>query len=189
MMRWFLGCALAIFAATAQAGYMELGVNGNYRKAYLDQVNSSEAQAMTGSFAYYFGAMSALEANYTYGSAKTILKFNDRPEQTTQVDYEMAGLDLVVTLAGQDAPIRPYVKGGAAYIIRKDTSFRTGGTEIVVGGQPGTDTGLVPSAGAGLRIGIAKAIAIKLGVEGWASTPRNTGLWDVMYRAGVSVMF
>ncbi len=183
-------CAgFAVSLASAQAGYMEVGMNGNYRKAYLDEVNTSEAQALSGSVAYYFGAMSALEASYTYGSAKTELKFPDRPDQITTVNYELGGLDLVITLAGPDAPIRPYVKGGGAYIIRKDTSFRTGGQEVVVSGQSGRDTGLVPSAGAGFKISIAKLISLKFGVEGWAATPRNTNLWDVMYRAGVSVMF
>lgn len=172
------------------AGLWEVGVNGNHRLANLDAHNSTEATAVTGSVAYYFGAMSALEGSYTYGYAKTRLKFTDRPAQTVQVFYDMAGADLVITLLSQESPIRPYVKGGAAYIIAKDTYFSEDGSRTIkLTGIRGEDTGFVPSAGAGVKISLNRIISIKLGAEGWASSPRNSNIWDVMYRGGISVMF
>ena len=174
----------------ANAGLWEIGVNGNHRVANLDANNKTEATAITGSLAYYFGMMSALEGSYTYGYAKTALNFTDRPGQTVQVFYDMVGLDLVITFMGQDSPIRPYIKGGGAYIIAKDTYFQEAGSRTIkLTGVRGEDTGLVPSAGAGIKINISRLVSIKLGAEGWAATPRTPGLWDVMYRGGVSVMF
>lgn len=174
----------------ARAGMWEVGVNGNQRKAFMNADNITEAAALTGSVAYYFGLMSALEASYTYGSSQTRLQFAERSRQKVSVFYEMAGLDLVITFASQDAPIRPYIKGGGAYILRKDTYFEEDGrAAILVTGQSGLDTGLVPSAGAGVRIVLSRVLSLKVGAEGWAATPRNPGLWDTMYRAGISLMF
>lgn len=181
---------LQLIVFSAHAGMWELGVNGNYRKAYMNADNTTDASALTGSIAFYFGTMSALEGSYTYGSAKTRLALKDRPNQTVTVFYEMIGLDLVITLTGQDSVIRPYIKGGGAYILKKDTFFAEDGrTAIMVTGQSGEDTGLVPSAGAGVKINLSRVLSLKLGVEGWSSTPRNAGLWDTMYRAGVSLLF
>lgn len=179
-------CALILgFLPQASAGYLELGVSGSYKQSYIDTDSWELTTAYTASVDWYFALQSALELSYTNGSQQTYLHFDDRPSQTTTNYFELVGLDFVYTFFSPEVVVRPYLKGGAAYLLRKDLVFDTAGQTVVLN----QDTGLVPSAGAGAKISITRDFAIKLGVDGWASTPGTAKRWDYVARAGVSWMF
>ena len=168
---------------------MEVGISGSYRKSYIDTQSYDESEAWTGSLDYYFAPSSAIELSYTDGlSIQNLHSDSGIPDQTTSIYYEMAGVDLVLTLLKPGDVIRPYIKGGGAYILKKDLAYATGGQVVVIGGQWGTDLGFVSNAGAGIKIAITRDFAIKAGAEGWASSPSNSSEWDIMGHLGVDWM-
>src|SRR5574338_699245 len=90
-----------LLASTANAGFYEISATGNYRKSFLDKDNYQESISYTGSVSYYFWEMSALELSYTLGRQIAALKTSPTDTKTfLTTDFEMYGLDLVITFAG-----------------------------------------------------------------------------------------
>ena len=177
---------LSVAAPPAEAGLFELGSSGNYRISRIDKDNYQEMVSYTGSISYYFWEMSAIELSYTEGEQIVVLKIPDENKTTTTTIFRMAGLDLVLTLAGKESPFQPYIKVGGAYI--KKEMYReveTLGTDRLPSSE-----GLVPSAGVGFKIKLTDAMSIKMGVDAWTS-PSNQEPTTIDYagRAGISWMF
>jgi len=178
---------LALFlvsSGSARAGYVELGASGSYRESRISNDSFTIMQAWTGSLAYYFGEFSALEVSYTKG--KTFTKTNIY-EQIAFV--ELTGMDLIITLAGKEAPFRPYVKVGSAYQI-KQIVYKQDGTDAV---QLDKIEGVSPSAGVGFRVLISDSLAIRVGFDAWTSPlvddPNRPSSMDYAARLGVSWIF
>jgi hypothetical protein len=182
--------ALLLFLALlpsrpARAGFIEIAAAGSYRRANIDKNAYDESSSVTGSLSYYLNEMSAIELSYTDGTSTRYIGSTNGQDHTTSAYYRMVGLDFVYTFGERDAILRPYVKGGVAYLLEKRIvdQFQ---------GWPATITedspALVPSAGLGVKISITQALSLKAGVEGWMSGDNNADI-DYAARVGLSWMF
>lgn len=176
----------ATLTPNASAGIFEVGGSGNYRISRLDKDNYQEMTSYTGSVSYYFWEMSALELSYTEGEQIVVLKIPTENKTTTTTIFKMAGLDLVITLASKESVIQPYIKAGGAYITKD--MYRE--VETVGMDRLPSQKGLVPSAGAGIKIKFTNTMSLKVGVDAWTS-PSNQKPTTIDYagRAGLSWMF
>ena len=187
--------ALLVFSTSAFAGFLEIGASVNYRRNSIDENNYSDTTSYTGSMSYYFWARSAIEFSYTYGLGKLSTKADGVGEiQRIQIaQFSMTSADLVLSLAGKEDLIQPYLKFGAGYV---DKSIfledELTGRRLIK-----TQTGIVPSAGVGLKILLSKSLSLKLGVDAWTSPPDDKNAdgsdrkdsIDYAGRAGLSWMF
>ncbi|HAG90327.1 MAG TPA: hypothetical protein DCL41_00555 [Bdellovibrionales bacterium] len=187
--------ALLVFSTSAFAGFLEIGASVNYRRNSIDENNYSDTTSYTGSMSYYFWDRSAIEFSYTYGLGKLSTKADGVGEiQRIQIaQFSMTSADLVLSLAGKEDLIQPYLKFGAGYV---DKSIfledELTGRRLIK-----TQTGIVPSAGVGLKILLSKSLSLKLGVDAWTSPPDDKNAdgsdrkdsIDYAGRAGLSWMF
>lgn len=187
--------AFLVFSTSAFAGFVEIGASVNYRRNSIDENNYSDTTSYTGSMSYYFWDRSAIELSYTYGLGKLSSKADGVGEiQRIQIaQFSMTSADLVLSLAGKEDLIQPYLKFGAGYV---DKSIfledELTGRRLIK-----TQTGIVPSAGVGLKILLSKSLSLKLGVDAWTSPPDDKNAdgsdrkdsIDYAGRAGLSWMF
>lgn len=182
---------IQILSQISFADFIEIGGAGNYRKSNIDSGAFDENSSLTASLSYIFDEMSALELSYTNGYSKRFIGANlAKYDHTTTVFYELIGLDLVITLGSSSSALRPYVKGGVAYLAKKRLVDQFQGFDATVLED---QKGFVPSAGIGLKLSLTKSLSIKAGIEAWTSRPlvggdSNPDL-DVAGRAGVSWLF
>ncbi len=180
-------CALFLlgtltFSISSRAGFVEIGASGNYRKFFVDEINYSESLSYTGSLSYYFWNSSALELSYTNGRSKSI-----SPTQQNQTDFELYGLDLVLSFAPREAAFKPYIKIGGAYQ-KKRIIFLLQNTDPIERRVEGPS----PSGGFGFRLSLTESFGIRAGVDAWTSPMNNSGepvTYDIAGRAGITWMF
>ncbi len=182
-----IACVL-LLAPTAKAGVFEIGVGGSYKRTNIADDAYDESTSLSGSFSYYLDEMSAIELSYTDGVNKRFLGLSTATTHTTSIFYTIVGLDFVLTLGDKAAVLRPYVKAGVGYLLRKRLVDQYQGFAPTIVEDP---PGLVPSAGAGIKISLTQNLSLKLGVDGWTSRPLDSNpiLIDYVARAGLSWMF
>lgn len=167
----------------SHAGFVELGTSGNYRKTYVTEKNYSVMESFTGSFAYYFLANSAIELSYTQGRSTSVTESYD-----AQADFELFGLDFILTFAGKDAPFRPYAKVGAAYQ-KKQVSWKFPNQALITK----RTQGISPSAGLGFQAMMTDNLSLKTGIDIWSSPMSSDSTepttYDISGRIGLSLMF
>lgn len=184
--KWTLSLLLCFISSQAFAGFVELGISGNYRKSSIDRDNYQESLSYTGSLTYYFWEMSALEFSYTNGVSNAVVHPVGDSRTNTITGFELMGLDFILTLAEREAILQPYVKVGGAYI-KKKIIKRTQGLDDRDGGS---SEGLVPSAGLGFKVKLTKELSLKVGVDAWTSPPKQQPvIVDLAGRVGLSWMF
>ncbi len=181
---------VACFSQNAFAIYTELGISYSYKKTSFDKDNYTESQSTTASVSFYFWEQVALELSYTNGVAvrkerQPTNPFADTDRFVTQ-NSSVYGADLVFSLADRKAMIQPYIKGGAAYITKEQITKDQGQDERTISTKPG----VAPSAGAGIKIMITEALAIRAGVDVWSTPVDNeTKTDDMAGRAGLTWAF
>ena len=184
--------ALAL-SAPAHAGFIEIGASGSFRRSNIDVDAYDESLAVTGSLSYYFSESTAIEASYTDGQNKRVISENVANGHVTKMFYKTAGLDFVLSFGGKESAIRPYLKVGGNYIISKRIvdQYRDANNNLYPANVIEDEPGLVPSFGAGFKLGLTESLSLKLGVDGWTSRPTNKPPVTVDYvgRAGLSLMF
>lgn len=176
-----------VFVRPGWAGFIEIGGTGAYRKTTLSKTNFSENKAITASLAYYFMELSALELSYTNGLYSTKSTPSDPTlGQTVKADYDQVGLDFILSFAGRQSPIRPYIKVGGAYIRKRFLIQPYGYTAEEVTPDPS----LVPSAGLGIKIRLSDHLSFKFALEGSSTPlPDKSSTFDYVGQAGVSWIF
>lgn len=175
---------------SVHAGFIEVGASGNFKRVNVADDVTDTQRSVTGSLAYYFTEMSALELSYTDGLQKSEVKSTTGLGQTISVQYSMVGLDFILTMGERDAILRPYFKAGAAYILEKKrtTEFEFNPAASSVSEE---DPALVPSAGLGFRLLLTKNWSLKAGVDVWSSKSisEDNAKLDYAGRLGLSWMF
>ena len=183
---WVILLLLAGVPTSSWAGIVELGASANFRRSTIDDNNFQESTSYTGSLSYYFWEMSALELSYTEGEAFLSVKPLDDTKIITTSTFKLIGVDLIITLGSQQSTLQPYVKIGGAHIEKKIVRQAEGldASEIE------SPSGIVPSAGIGLKIALGRSFSIKIGLDAWTSPmgEKNKTL-DYAGRAGISWMF
>lgn len=181
--RFIIVAALLSYSIIANAGYIELGGSGNYRQTYVNEVNYSITQSLTGSISYYFWENSALEMSYTSGRSSNIT-----PAYTATAYFELYGLDFVLSFGAKEAFLRPYAKLGAAYQ-KKSIVYQ----QALVNAITETSEGASPSAGFGFKLALSQTLGLKVGVEAWSSPITSDSsvktTYDIAARAGISWIF
>ncbi|MGE3975593.1 MAG: outer membrane protein [Bdellovibrionales bacterium] len=185
MRQTLISCFLLLSSTNALAGFVEVGASGSYRYTTVDEFNYSKTQSLTGSVAYYFWELSALEFSYTDGTNMTYGKTATNETYIATTRFQLTGLDLVISFAGRQDPFRPYIKFGGAYQ-RKKLTYEQGYFTPV----ERTSEGFAPTAGAGFKLAITQEFAIKLGADAWTSPISETPIrYDFAASAGISWLF
>ena len=185
---YILGIILLLFSHVSWAGFIELGANANYKSSKFNDDNTAETISYSGSIAYYFLEQCAFEITYTSGYSK-------QESQATPIDdkyliednFDMGSLDLVLSLAGKEAAVQPYLKLGGGYMIKERFIKVNNGPKL----SASQIEGFVPSAGAGVKFMLTNTFSIKLGVDAWTSPVSSNDEKTIDYsgRAGVSWIF
>ena len=168
--------------------YVEVGANYNYKKSTYDANNNFEQQSSTFSLSFYFWEQLGVELSYTNGLAiKTELASYSQALKTTTTQYsDIYGGDLIYVLVGKQAKFQPYIKGGAAYVKKKQIIQAEGQAASEIVPSPG----LAPSYGLGFKFFLTESLALRAGYD-IIHTPidENTKVDDISGRVGLSWIF
>lgn len=173
---------------TAQAVYTELGVSYNYKKITYDEANNTESQGLTGSIAFYLWERVGLELAYTSSTAYKIEPTYDITSQTRERKtiqrsniYE-ANLQYLLT-PDRKATFQPFIKGGVAYISKKQELQIDNDFAQEVKPKPGFG----PSVGVGMKVFLSETMSLRFGYD-VVRTPidDNTTADDITGRMGIS---
>jgi len=174
------------FQPSAKAVYVELGINYAYKKSTYDNLNNTEQQSTTGSLSFYAWEQLGIELSYTNGlyvqKAKSYGSSVALQRTTTQYS-DIYGADLIYLLTGKQSRFQPFIKGGAAYIRKKQV--------VQDDGQPANEAvptpGVAPSYGVGLKYFLTESLAIRAGYD-VIRTPidSSTTVDDITGRVGLS---
>lgn len=175
---------LCLTSHLAAAGFLELGATANYRRSTISDENYQESISYTGSISYYFWEMSAIEVSYTQGYSKLVVTPFGGDRSTTETDFSLLGLDLVLSFAGRKDMFQPYIKVGGAHISKEIyRQSAEGFSKVLIAEQ----SGVVPSAGIGFKIKISERFSVKVGVDAWTSPLEEDPVTvDFAGRAGIS---
>lgn len=189
---WALVLSSAFVSSPANAGFIEIGGSGSYRRSNIANDAFDESISSTGTLAYYFNEASAVEISYTDGQSKRVISETASSGHITTMYYRSTGLDFIYTIGGKDAVLRPYLKIGAQYILSKRIvdQYRYNGVWLAADTYESPPS-LVPSAGLGFKFSVTQNLSMKVGVDAWTSRPMNEKpmTLDVFGRAGLSWLF
>jgi outer membrane protein W len=181
MMKRILLFVILFCSLPAKAGYFEIGGSGSYRKTSQDKDNYSVFKSITGSVAYYFWELSALEVSYTRARQD-----ENYTTYSSTVFQEIFETDFIFTLATRKSTFQPYIKVGAAYQVKK-SEYKQPNTSPT---PLPTVRGWGPSGGIGFKFMMNENLALKAGIDIWSS-PLNQDpvTYDYAFRGGLSVLF
>lgn len=176
----------SLFAVPAFA-FTEIGINYNYKKSAFDSDNISEQQSATGSLAFYFWERLGLELSYTNG---LYVKKEKQPDfagaflRETTIYTDAYGADLIYIFADKKTAFQPFIKGGAAYIKRRQVVQDSNNNPWEIEYK-----GLSPSYGVGFKLFLTEAFALRASYD-ILETPvdNNTKVEEVTGRVGISWM-
>lgn len=188
---FFLVLVALLTTQPAQALYTELSLSYSYKKVTFDAQNTTESQGLTSSISFYIWDRVALELSYTNSlfvkkesEVDTIGSTQTRTTTQTSDIYETNLQYLLVP--DRKATFQPYIKGGAAFIKKKQQVQIGGDFPFEISPQPGWG----PSVGIGTKIFLTENLSLRLSydvvrtpIEGSATADDATG------RAGISWMF
>jgi hypothetical protein len=180
---------LAVFFSSfsAHAIFTELGVNYAERTTYFDTSNSIKTKSTTASFSFYIWEKLGLELSYTNGIMERYESYtsNGILVNSTITQYQtITGSDLILSFADRRAFFQPYVKGGMAYIKKRQVVTDNYGSSAVEL-APGT----VPSLGAGFKFMLTEAFGLKFSYDQWATPNQNLSIKDTAMRVGLTWVF
>ena len=174
----------------AQAMFIELGLSYNYMKRTFSEMDKVENQGTTGSISFYAWEQIALELSYTNGlyvKKERENSISDPNSQRTTTQYsDIYESNLIFVFADRKATFQPYVKGGAAYIKKKQVVQIGNLAPFEVQPKPGW----APSYGIGAKLLVTETMAIKFSYDA-VRTPidDSAAVDDVTGRVGLSWMF
>jgi hypothetical protein len=177
---------LFIFPLNSNAFFTEISISHSYKKTTFSTDNNVESELLTGSVSFYIWDHIAIESSYTKGMAMRKEKESSTPLRTVSQDTTVYGLDLVLSLSDRKAVFQPYLKGGTAYIIKKQVVTDEGNPSFEINPNPG----LAPSYGIGFKIKFTDTLALTTGIDVW-QTPLDDGTKtnDIASRSGISWIF
>lgn len=184
LLRLFVFLCL-LLPSFGQAAFIELGLSSNYRKSNLDADNFTETKSLTGSVSYYFMALSALEFSFTQGLTTVETDRSLTTGQTTKTEFQLLGLDFILSSGEREDRFRPYVKAGIVHVSSK----------IIIENNFATDTikpesGIAPSVGVGVKILLNKHFSLRFGADMWSSPLSQDPIeYNYAGRAGISWLF
>ena len=182
---------VGLFSNSAHAVATEVGFNYQYKKTIVDSLNNVEQQGMTGTLALYFWEQVATEFSYTNSVYVKREKADAVPgsslQRITTQTADVYGLDLIYVRADRKARFQPYIKGGIAYLKKKQSYIQ--GTDSWPTDGSGVMQGWGPSYGVGLKFFLTETISFRAGYD-VVRTPidNSNSADDTSARVGLSWM-
>lgn len=182
LLNLFIVSLFFIFPVEGHAIYTEFGLSQSYKKTAFSETNFVESEMLSGSVSFYLWEKVALEVSYTQGLA--VRKESESTSQTLTITQHSTvyGSDLILGFAERSATFQPYIKGGVAFIEKKQV-YQDSGTPAY---ETTPEPGYVPSYGGGLKIKLTANFGINTGIDIWKDDATNTN--DISTRTGVTWM-
>lgn len=171
--------------------FTELGLSYNYKKVTFDENNNMESQGVTGSLAFFIWERVGFEVAYT--NSLLIKKELQLPtpgstsHRTTTQNADIYEFNAQFLLSPhRKATFQPFVKGGVAYISKRQQVQIDSDAPYEINIKPGVG----PSAGIGMKIFFTETLSVRLSYD-VVRTPIDSGSTadDVTGRAGISWIF
>ena len=161
---------------------MELGISYGYSKKTFNTTNFYQTDSKSASLSFYLFERLATELSYTdsfYESQESDVTST----RTVQQSSKISNASLIYMLVGNRSAVQPYIKAGAAYIVKDQVVKYLNASAIEIP----RSAGWAPSYGAGLKIALTERFAIKLSYDLW-KTPLSDGTNsdDTSFKAGLS---
>jgi hypothetical protein len=183
----FLFLSIFFSSLSAYAVFTELGVNYAERMTYFDANNNIKTKSTTASLSFYIWEKLGLELSYTNGIMERYESYtsNSILVNSTITQYQsITGSDLILSFADRRAFFQPYIKGGMAYIKKRQVvtdNYGSSSVELA----PGT----VPSLGAGFKFMLTEAFGLKFSYDQWATPNQSLSIKDTAMRVGLTWVF
>lgn len=167
----------------AQAMYTEFGISQSYKKTSFSPDNFVESEMISGSVSFYVWEQVAIEFSYTKGLAVRKETEVNYPAKTITQYSSIYGTDLILGFADRQSTFQPFIKGGAAYIEKRQVSQDAGTAAFQTNPKPG----FVPSYGVGLKIKLTQNFGLSTSLDVWKDEAASTN--DLASRTGITWMF
>lgn len=171
------------YHSSSWAIYTEFGLSQSYRKTSFSSNNYLESEMVSGSVSFYFWERIALELSYTKGLG--VRKESDSTQivRTITQYSTVYGTDLIFSFADRTTMFQPFIKGGAAYIQKKQVTQDEGTPSFITTPKPG----YVPSYGVGLKIKLTQNFGLSTSLDIWKDDSSESN--DIASRTGITWMF
>lgn len=171
-----------LVAIKSQALVTEVGLSYGYSKKTFNASNFYQTDSKSASVSFYFFEKWALETSYTdsfYESQES----DSNSTRTVQQSSQVSNGSIIYMMLDKKNMVQPYLKGGVAYITKKQVIKYLNASAI----ETPTSVGWAPSYGGGLKFVLSERFSIKLSYDVW-QTPLsdNTSSDDTSFRAGLS---
>ena len=183
MISCFCTLTITTLSHNAQAIYTEFGISQSYKKTSFSSDNFVESEMISGSVSFYIWEQVALEFSYTKGLAVRKEAEANYPVKTITQYSSIYGTDLILGFADRQSTFQPFIKGGAAYIEKRQVSQDAGYDSFQTNPTPG----FVPSYGVGLKIKLTQNFGLSTSLDVWKDSETNTN--DLASRTGITWMF
>jgi len=178
-----LSFLIFILSSKAQAIYTEFGISQSYKKTSFSTDNYVESEMLSGSVSFYIWEQVALEFSYTKGLAVRKETEVNYPIKTITQYSSVYGTDLILGFADRQSTFQPFIKGGAAYIEKRQVTQDAGNQPSQYNPKPG----YVPSYGVGLKIKLTQNFGLSTSLDVWKDDSMSTN--DLASRTGITWMF
>jgi outer membrane protein W len=178
----FLLLATYFVTQNASAIGIELGLSYSYQKKTFNATNYYQYDSKSASVSFSFLEKLALELSYTDGFYES-QESDTQSTRTIQQQTKMADASLIYMFLDRQSLIQPYIKGGAAYIQKKQEVRYLNASTITIP----ESSGVAPSYGAGLKFALSERFSIRVGYDVW-QTPLSDGSKsdDSAFKAGLT---
>lgn len=173
--------AISLIAPASWALVTELGLSYGFQKKTFNASNYYQSDSKSASVSVYFLEKLMLELSYTDGFYEG-QESDSTSTRTIQQSTKMADTSLVFMLLDRKGMIQPYLKGGVAYISKKQEVRYLNASVMPIP----ESAGWAPSYGGGLKFALGERFSIRLGYDVW-QTPLSDGTKsdDSAFKAGL----
>jgi hypothetical protein len=172
----------SFYPTSGLAVFTEFGLSQSYKKTSFSEQNFVESEMVSGSVSFYLWERIALEFSYTKGLAIRKEKDTGQPIRTITQHSTVYGSDLILGFSDRRSTFQPFIKGGAAYIEKKQITQDEGTPSFETTPSPG----YVPSYGVGMKIKLTENFGLTTSLDVWKDDATSTN--DVAARTGITWM-
>ncbi|MFZ3230756.1 MAG: outer membrane beta-barrel protein [Pseudobdellovibrio sp.] len=171
-----------LISQNSSAVLFEFGLSYGFQKKTFNTANYYQSENKSASFSVSFIEKLALEISHTDGFYES-QESDSNSTRTVQQKTLMSDASLILILLDRQSYIQPYLKGGVAYIQKKQEVRYLNSSTITIP----ESNGWAPSYGAGLKFILSERFSIRLGYDVW-QTPLSDGTKsdDSAFKAGMT---
>lgn len=184
-LKLFLFCISIFTSTTSWALLTELGLSYGFQKKTFNSGNYYQSDSKSASVSVYFIEKLMLEISYSDGFYEG-QESDSNSTRTIQQTTKMADASLVFMLMDRRSMIQPFIKGGAAYITKKQEVRYLNANAMAIP----ESSGWAPGYGAGLKFVLSDKFSLRFGYDAW-QTPLSDGTKseDSAFKAGLTWSF